>query len=284
MARSVQTDDDFDDQPKPLQSEKHGKSRQSTFESRVRAEVIKSPEDWLVPKYISQVLRSGAAHVSKVLEKMVSEGFLSPLQAVPKVDDEEVKVGRSPVDGGHFDVNAFLHKGEWVIGYFGKSAADARKTVLIHARPELTLPLGISRARAGYSRHRGRRSPTPGMKERYANSFRFKAADWDGMAYFVLRDDKPYIDACIAAGIEPKTNLPWTCKCGRVYKALDTWCRTHGCNGKKPSLLETAVQPKVCPDCGQPDVDGHSKRHHGKKFKKAKMACLNKVIDLVHGR
>lgn len=282
MGRPHPVDEDFDDPPKPSQAEKHEKSRQSTFESRVRLEVLKSPEDWLVAKYLSQVLRSGAAHVSKVLEKMVGEGFLSPLQTVPKKDGEEVKVGRTPIDGGSFDVNAFLHGGEWVIGYFAKSSSDARKTVLAHGRPQMDHYLGHSRARVRGRAGSRRRVPTPGMKRSFEASFRFKAAEWDGKAYLMLRNDRPYTDACLAAGIEPMTDLPWTCKCGKVHKADNTYCTANGCNGTKPKLLEVTAAPKLCPDCGQPDVDGHSKRHQGKRLKRAKQACLQRVVEIVH--
>lgn len=268
--------DDFDDPPKPRKG-KWVKDPHATLEERVRAEVLKSPEDWLTAKYVSQSLRAGNAHVVKVLAKMVTEGVLSPLCPVPTVDDPRVKVGRRPIEDGSYDITAFVHEGKWVIGYFDKSSSDARKTVLVHARPDLAHLQRTSRVRG----RRCARGPTVRMQESYRNSFRYKLADWDGLAHLVLRNGQPFIDACLAIGVEPKTDLPWTCACGRKNDASDGHCSKYECHKPKPKLLKPPEE-KICPDCGQPDVDGHSKRHRGKKLYGARQKCLQKVVEIVH--
>lgn len=271
--------DDFDDPPKPKKG-KWAKDPHALLEERVRAEVLRSPEDWLTVKYVSQTLRAGIAHVRQVMGKMVEEGVLTPLRPVPMTDDPHVKIARRPIEDGSYDVTAFVHDGKWVVGYFSKSAADARRTVLVHGRPKMD-HYGWSRARVHGRRRTRQRTPTPAMRESFQNSFKYKLADWDGTAHFLLRDGQAYVDACLAASVEPMTNLPWFCACGRKNDASDGHCSKYECHQPKPKLLRPP-EPKVCELCGEPDVDGHSRRHRGRRNAKSRQKCLEKMVDAVH--
>lgn len=269
--------DDFDDPPKPKKG-KWVKDPHAQLEERVRSQVLRSSEDWLTAKHVSQTLRVGIVYVHRVMAEMVAEGVLTPLQHVPMSNDPRVKIGRRPIEDGSYDVTAFVHDGKWVIGYFSKSAADARRTVLVHGRPKMD-HYGWSRVRIkGLTRQR---TPTPAMREKFEKSFRYKLADWDGTAHFLLRSRQPYASACLAVGIEPMTDLPWTCECGRKNEAGDNYCSKYECNKPKPKLLHPP-KPKVCERCGEPDVDGHSRRHRGRQNAKSKRECLEKMVDAVH--
>jgi hypothetical protein len=275
MARLRLLGEDFDDIP-PVRKAKREKDPHEGFEERCRLAILRSPEEWLTSKYVSQTIRSGHAHVLKVMEKMVGEGILCPSQPVPMAErDVSVFVGRK--DEG-YAISAFPHGGKWVIGYFAKSASDARKTVVVHGRPKLD-DLGRSRARG---MPRRTRTPTAKMKDDYEKSFKYKLADWDGMAYRLARGGKPFINACLAARIEPMTDLPWTCSCERVNPAEYSHCRRNGCHKEKPKLLVEPV--KLCPDCGQSDEDNHSKRHGARSLKKARQNCMQRIVEQVHGR
>lgn len=257
----------------------------AALEERVRREVLTTSEDWITDRFLAGALGAGTKQVGLILQKMTEDGILGPLEAVPMVEEEDlhIKVHRTykPSRGSseyHFDVNAFVHDGKWVVGYFDKSAADARKTVLVHGRPDILRYRRVRGARGTIKQ----RHPTARAKESFQNSFKYKLSDWDGKARRLLRDGKPFFDACVAASIEPKTDLPWTCpKCSSQNEAATGRCRRSLCDGRKPSAL-SAARPKECPRCGEPDLDGHSKRHGGKKLKAAKHKCTVKMVEAVH--
>lgn len=267
------------DEPRPKKP-KFKKDPYADLERRVREAVLLTGEDWLTLKFLSQDLRAGSRHVNDVLKVLVAEGVLSPPAPVPY--DEEVKVGVRPIPDGFFHVVAFRHSNQWVIGYFSKSATDARKTVLIHGRPTFDRYLGFSRTRRRMGAKR--RVPTVKMKEDFANSFRYKLADWDGLAYKVLRDSRGFADACKALNLHQG---PWTCpKCKRRNRSdqayCDNWTTGSECKTPRPKYVTPEAQVKVCEKCGEPDVDGHSRRHRSKKTAKSRQRCLEKLVDAVH--
>lgn len=277
----VRTDqDDFDLPERPKR--KLDKDPHAAFEAKVRDFVLRTPEDWLTSKWIAAKLHGGASHVGRVLAAMAEEGILSPLRRVPQSEDERVKVHATTVGRGvatPWDVTAYAFDGRWVIGYYDVSTGNPRKKSLFHGKPDPWKRPARIRGRT-YQRRLTKKEILERLR-----GYEYKDANWDGRAHAVLRNGSPYINACLAAGIEPMTDLPWICpECNRKNEAANHRCDKYQCDGEKPRLLQ-GPEPRVCDLCGEPDVDGHSRRHAVRKTAKmarSKQKCLGKMVDAVH--
>ncbi len=270
-------EEDFEDLPVRRKQVKE-RDTQAALEARVRLEVLQTSEDWITDKFIAACVGAGTKHIGTILQKMTKEGVLSELTSVPMVeaDDPQVKIHRQR-SNFQYDVVAFIHDGKWCIGYYDRSTADARKTSLIYGRPD------IYRYRRGQgAKGTIKRRCTAAERERYRHAFKYKEADWDGKARLLLRNSQAFIDACVAVGVEPETDIPWDCaKCGRRNGPRATECSGPRCNGRKPRYL-AEPDPKICPKCGEPDLDGHSRRHSGRGLEKVRHKCLVKMVEAVH--
>lgn len=242
---------------------------------RVREHVLSSMENWITAKHLACVLRLGSSYVGQVLKSMAEEGILSPLRPVPL--DEDVKVGTGENNSGWYNVSAYFHDGQWVIGYYDKSGNDPKKTVLVHRKPEAH--------RWSRSRKRGIMSNYPTAKhwEKIKSEYKYEPAKWDGKGHLILRHGQAFLDACVAIGVEPNMGLPWNCSaCGlRENKGNTKECER--CQASRPKLLpDLTPKQKRCPNCDEIVSVSHARRHGRKQNRKEYYLCMQKLVDLIH--
>ena len=217
---------------------------------QVRSYVLREPEDFLLKKPLVEQLGHSETNVGQCLVALVREGILV-YKAVDPDEYETVYIGNGP-----FSATVSWHEGQWV---WGKPIVFKHKGFGNYRRN-----WGIRR---DSRKHRSKRDVE--RANRKDPPVPVASKDWDGKAYFIIRDQE-FKEACKKAGMPTDPKSDWICpKCGKSCSYDELQCQNYGvtppCEYRRPNANHWPppfVKLGTCGQCGaklEPGQKTHSK-------------------------